>query len=120
MNKVQITAQKVSEWQEEAEAQIAAGWPLANVRTQLAKNGATPKLIDDIMRKAGRGVRTGNRRAGRGAVLAGLGMMAGAMAIVLLQLLFAGEGAVSVLVPSGLALAGLVTTAGGLLKAVFG
>ena len=118
MKVVQITPEVIADWQEEATSQLAAGWKYADVRRHLTRSGCTPELTDQIMRKAKGGMLKGNRKAGRVALVGGIVLLLAGIAIVLVQVLLLGGG--SVLVPGGMILAGLVSIATGMLKAVFG
>jgi hypothetical protein len=118
MKQAQITPEAIANWQQEATAQLASGWKIALVRRQLVRSGCTPELVDQILRRAQGGVTKGNRRAGRLAILTGIGLMLLGVAIVAVQVLVFRSNRVAV--PIGLIAVGALSVLTGLLKAVFG
>jgi hypothetical protein len=113
--KVAITQETIQEWTDLAIEQLQSGWSYAAIRRQLTKSGCTPKVQDIVIANAKKQVRGEERRGGVAALGIGAGLMALAVVIVLLQ----GEAA-TVMVPSGLFLAGVLTFGRGAFKFVFG
>ena len=88
MKQVEITPEAIAQWQEDTTARIAAGWTPATIRGQLAGSGCAPELIEEILRKAQEGsVARGERRAGRGVVVAGIVIVLAGVALALKALL---------------------------------
>lgn len=121
MKQVQITPELVAQWKAECAEQLAAGWKVADVRSRLVRNGCTPQLMEQVLRHGKSQALAADRGQGRAMLVGGIVLVVLGIGLVVAQEFLAQwTGASRIAVPAGLIFCGLLASARGLLKSVFG